>query len=133
MVCLGVRVLIWLLVVCIPAQASVASSLRAKGPAHAHILGNADQADWHRHAHEDSRAAHHDHDAADDSVVLLADSTDDDPGAGGATGKVAVIDLPGALPSALSSPSALTSRDLADSTPVAFESVAGVPLYRPPR
>ena len=147
MVCWGVRVLIWLLVVCVPVQASAAVSLRAKGPAHAHVevpgaarlaaqdiaAHDAEHAAWHAHAHQGHRATHHDHDAADDSVVLMASPGDDEHGAGGGAGKGSVIEIPGLLPSALGSPVALAGRGLSDATAVAFASCVALPLYRPPR
>ncbi|MEO7245959.1 MAG: hypothetical protein ABIX12_12550 [Rubrivivax sp.] len=139
--------MIWLLVVCVPAQASAAVSLRAKGPAHAHVEvpgaaqsavqaieeRDAEHAAWHAHEHEGSRAAHHDHDTADASVILIASPGDDDHGAGGGAGNASVIEMPGLLPSSLGSPIALAGRGLIDGTAVAFESRAALPLYRPPR
>lgn len=150
----GVRLLIWLLVVCIPAQATVAVTLRAKGPAHAHVEvsragqlsaqwgphSNGDDGDdeaahaaWHAREHEGSRAAHHHHDESDESVVPVADSGDDELGAGGATVKVSAIDMPGLLSSALSGQCALARLELSTVAPLAFDSITAVPLYRPPR
>ena len=164
---LSVRLLIWLLLVSIPVQALTAVSLRARGPAHAHvevstvlhagfqaaadrdgplILGDhhggarhavhadhADHAVWHAQEHASSRAAHHDHGAADLSVVFIADASDDEPGAGGGAAKTSVIDLPGVLPWAPCNPASPPSCRLKDVAPVGFDSVAALPLYRPPR
>jgi len=153
MVFWAVRVLIWLLVICVPAQASLVTSLRARGPAHAHVEvpgaarwaaqataeHDAEHAAWHAHEHEHERggfrAAHHDHDAADNSVVPIASPGDDGhgAGAGGGTGKATAIEMPGLLPSALDSPIARAERRLSGATAVAFASQAASPLYRPPR
>ncbi len=143
---LGVRVLVWLLVVCVPAQAGAAVSLRAKGPAHAHVEvpstarsavkaikeRDAEHEAWHAHEHEHG-AAHHHHDEDDDSVVLIASPDDDEHGAGGGAGKTSVIEMPGVLPPALGNPTAPVGRELGDTAAVAFESRTGLPLYRPPR
>lgn len=151
MICSSVRVLIWLLALCVPAQASAAAWLRANGPAHAHVealtaaasatrpgpqavrSGNADYAAWHAHEHASSRAVHHDHEAADDSVILIPDPGNDEHGAGAAAGKVSVTDMPAVLPCARCSPIASPGCGLANTAAAAFDSVDTLPLYRPPR
>lgn len=149
MVCWGVRVLIWLLVVCVPAQAGLVVSLRASGPAHAHVAvpgaalvaaqataGHDDEHDaWHAHEHgrRGFGAAHHDHDAADNSVVPITSPGDDGHGASGGGGKATAIEMPGLLPQALERAVARADRRPSDAIALAFASHAASPLYRPPR
>ncbi|MEO6280190.1 hypothetical protein [Roseateles sp.] len=143
--------MIWLLLVCIPAQAGVSASLRAMGPAHSHagaptllqvayqwakhtvnVVGF-DHATSHWREHAGSGLAHHDHDATDTTVVLVADPGDAGSGAGPAGGKVSSIDLPAILPCELVSPVALVTLCFAWAVAVAFNSVVTRLPYRPPR
>ena len=77
--------------------------------------------------------AHHDHDNADDSVVYLDDGSDDDRGAPKGADKVSTLEVPVLLPSPLTILPAPVRTRAGDAASVAFVSLAGAPLYRPPR
>ena len=148
MVGLSVRLWIWVLLVSVPVQAFAAVSLRARGPAHTHTEASltahrAFQAAFqssthdahaasHTHEHAGSRAAHHDHDPADPSVIFIPDGNEDDP-VGAAASKASVPDLPGVLPCPWCGAAKAVGSALIQLAPMAFGSIVAAPLYRPPR
>lgn len=136
------RLTIWLLVLCVPAQGFGIAMSRASGPGHFHLAETASSHDdvhdhdhdhdaGHHHPH--SLIEHHQHDAGDSSVVIVEDDRGAATETTGTASQRVVADIETILPSpgAIAvAPAALREREAA---PRRFDSHVGDPLERPPR
>ncbi|MEO7150344.1 MAG: hypothetical protein ABIX46_01340 [Burkholderiaceae bacterium] len=141
------RCLIWLLAFTVPAQAGAGVWLRAHGPAHLHLAASAltdsridrraqpsSHGHGHAHGHAGSQIEAHGHAPSEAGVLYLGEAGDTErAGSSPAADKAAALDPPALLPAAFIARCDGACRVVTSPVVAAYASVAGAPLYRPPR
>ena len=130
----GARLLLWLLVLCMPLQGFGVAWARLSGALHFHVAIDDDAMEHaHDEGHQHASVEQHHHDAEDDSVVHVDDGNGPALNTLPVIASTRVLDIDG-MPHAFAAATPVLAAGAVADVPVrAFRSFVAEPPERPPR